>query len=292
MNSPARILVVEDDTAMRELLQSYLKRQGYVVIEACDGNVALPILKSDERIDLLLTDVVMPGSHDGFALGRAARRIRPGLKVLHVTGFSDRLKSHPELVRRGNLLRKPVERGELLDRVGRLLGCWAVEQNDTLCRAYDYWLEKAAKETLPNRKDLDPAEITDLLPDLSILEAVGPGRRHRYRLVGTRVVEAMGFDPVNRFVDDIFAPEDGAFLERLFGEVHARRQPLYAASTFRSAEGGLSTERLLLPFSVSADIALQIVVVQTFDWALRTDTFHELARHQMLRTDTIEWPHR
>jgi CheY-like chemotaxis protein len=287
---PARILVVEDDAAMRGLLNSYLLRQGYDVVEASDSDAALRTLQGSERIDLLLTDIVMPGQCDGFGLSKHARRLRPGLKVLHVTGYQDRIDGNRPLVRSGTLMQKPVGRAELLDRVGELLGSWAVDQNAVLRRMYDYWVEKLHGRPLPDRKDLDPAEISDILPYLSIVEVVGDTPRYRFRLLGTHVVEALGFNPTNSFIDDIQAEDGVIFLTGLLGEVRAKVRPLYAASAFRAGDDGMSTERLLLPFSVGGAEALQIVVVQTFDWAQRTCTLHELVRRNPDRTDAIQRP--
>jgi CheY-like chemotaxis protein len=286
MPKPAIILLVEDEFDVREIVRVFLAEQDYQIIEAGDGDAAMRILETNEPIDLLLTDIVMPGAHDGFALGRAARRLCPGLKVLHVTGFSERIKAHTKLVRQGSLMEKPIDRRELLDRVGRLLGAWAVDQNETLRRTYRYWLDKAAGRAMPDRKDLDPAELKDILPDLSIFEAVGPEPRFRCRLVGTRVVDAFGFDPVNRFIDDLFTSPD-SFLRRVLAEVYARAQPLYAASAFGTVESGLCTERLLMPFA--SPLGMQLVMVQTFDWKSRSATFHELAQQQSHRADALQW---
>lgn len=290
MEKSARILVVEDDAAMRELLDSYLLRQGYDVIDACDSDAALRVLQSDERIDLLLTDVVMPGQHDGFGLGKQARRLRPGLKVLHVTGYPDQINGNPLLVRSGALLQKPVHRADLLGRVGQLLGSWAVDQNDVLRRMYEYWLEKSRGRRLPDRADLDPAEIPTILPHLSIVEATGDQPRYRYRLTGTNVVEALGVNPTNLFVDDILGERDATFLKGLLSEVCVKVQPLYAASAFKSDDYGMSTERLLLPFALGGGRTVQIVMVQTFDWSQRTCTFHDLARRHPDRTDAVQRP--
>lgn len=289
MAASASILLVEDDSDMRSLLHSYLTRQGYAVIEANDGDSALRVLLGDDKIDLLLTDVVMPGLLDGFALGREARRIRPGLKVLHVTGYAERIKSNPRMVRSGTIMQKPVERSALLERVSHLLGGWAVDQNEVLQRAYRYWADKTDGRRMPDRKDLDPIEIKDLLPYLSIIEIIGDERRCRYRLTGTRVVDALGCDPTGRFVNEIFDGADRAFIEHLLAEVMAKALPLYVASAFRSEDNGLSTERLLLPFTLGGSDLRQIVMVQTFDWTQRPGTLHELSRRNIHRTDAFQW---
>lgn len=275
---------------MRSLLNSYLLRQGYDVVEAGDSDAAIRLLQGDERVDLLLTDVVMPGQHDGFGLGKEARRLQPGLKVLHVTGYQSRIDENRPLVESGALMQKPVERAELLDRVGELLGSWAVGQNAVLRRMYDYWVDKTGKRRLPDRKDLDPAEISDILPYITILEVIGSEPHYRYRLVGTQVVEALGFNPTGRTLGEFTAP-GAQFLADLLAEVRAKACPLYAASAFRAGEDGMSTERLLLPFSVGGDEPRQIVLTQTFDWARRTCTLHELVRRNPDRMDAIQRPH-
>jgi CheY-like chemotaxis protein len=290
MGTPARILLVEDDENLRELLTTYLARQGYQVVAAADADFALRVLQRDQPFDLLLTDIVMPGTRDGFVLSKDARRLRPGLKVLHVTGYPERFKAHPEMARNGRIMQKPVERSALLERVGQLLGHWSVDQNDVLRRAYEYWVTKSDGNALPDRKDFDPAEVKDILPNLSILDLIGEEARSRYRLVGTRVVEALGCDPTNRFIDEVLEKDDLEFMERLVAEVSTKKLPRYAASAFKSDELGMSTERLLLPFALGGTDVKQILIVQTFDWAERVCTLHDLAQRRPQRLDSVQWP--
>ena len=290
MGTPARILLVEDDTDLRELLNTYLSRQGYQVVQASNGDEAQRVLQSDSPIDLLLTDVVMPGTRDGFVLSKQARQLKPGIKVLHVTGYPDRFKAHPEMMKHGRIMQKPLDRAALLERVGQLLGHWAVDQNDILRRAYEYWIEKADGDPLPDRKNFVPSEIKNLLPYLSVLDIVGERPRYRFRLVGTRVVYAIGSDPTNRFLDEAFDAEDTVLMEKLFAEVVGKKQARYAASAFRSGDIGMSTERLLLPFTVGGTQVQQILVVQTFDWSERVCTLHDLTQSHPQRTDSVQSP--
>lgn len=287
--SPARILVVEDDADLRALLKAYLRNQGYSVLEAGNADEALVILNGERPIDLLLTDIVMPGTLDGIALGVEARRIQPGLKVLHVTGFPERIAANSPLLKGNALIQKPVERHDLLKRVGHLLGRWAVDQNDVLQRAFSYWAEKAAGRPFPVRKDLDPSEIKALLPHLSIYERVGspPSARYRCRLTGTKVVVAAGLNFANRFLEEFLTPDDAEFIGRQLGTVMTSGAPLYAASAFRAGESELATERLLLPFGME-DGTVQVVVVQTFSWGARPRTLHEIARLRPLRTHAVQ----
>jgi len=81
------ILVVEDDPLVRNISIRMLKELGYKLLEAGSGPEALKILKDPERhINLLLTDVIMP-KMDGTSLAKNARKIRPDLKILYVTGY-------------------------------------------------------------------------------------------------------------------------------------------------------------------------------------------------------------
>jgi CheY-like chemotaxis protein len=82
-----RILLVEDDPTVLALTLDMLTGLGYQAITANQATTALEILKSDEPVDLLFTDVVMPGGLSGVELARAARAVRPELPVLLTSGF-------------------------------------------------------------------------------------------------------------------------------------------------------------------------------------------------------------
>jgi PAS domain S-box-containing protein len=83
-----RILVVEDDDAVRAYTADMLRELGYDVAEAENGKAALKVLEEADKFDLLLTDVVMPGRMNGRELAEEAARLRPGLRVLLMTGYS------------------------------------------------------------------------------------------------------------------------------------------------------------------------------------------------------------
>jgi CheY-like chemotaxis protein len=84
-----RILVVEDETDVRRFVTSLLLVLGHEVVEAGTGQSGLKVLRSDPAIDLLFTDVVLPGGMSGVELARQARQIRPDLKVLLTSGYPD-----------------------------------------------------------------------------------------------------------------------------------------------------------------------------------------------------------
>jgi CheY-like chemotaxis protein/anti-sigma regulatory factor (Ser/Thr protein kinase) len=82
------VLVVEDEAVVRLLVVEVLEELGYVPLEAVDAASGLRVLRSGTRIDLLVTDVGLPGNLNGRQLADAAREIRPGLKVLFITGYA------------------------------------------------------------------------------------------------------------------------------------------------------------------------------------------------------------
>ncbi|OJH36507.1 PAS domain-containing hybrid sensor histidine kinase/response regulator [Cystobacter ferrugineus] len=82
------VLVVEDEPLLRELVMEILGELGYRTIEAADGPEGLKVVQSKKRIDLLVTDIGLPGLN-GRQLADAARELRPGLKVLFMTGYAE-----------------------------------------------------------------------------------------------------------------------------------------------------------------------------------------------------------
>jgi len=82
------VLIVEDDPAVRVLVSTVLSDLGYAYVEACDGDSAVPILDSAQRIDLLISDVGLPGMN-GRQLAEIGRQLRPDLRVLFITGYAE-----------------------------------------------------------------------------------------------------------------------------------------------------------------------------------------------------------
>ena len=108
------ILLVEDDAAVRHFAAAALRSFGYHVIETADGPSALAVVEQSSDIDLLFTDVVMPGGMNGPALAQAARRLRPALLVLYTSGYTDNaIVHHGRLDPGAHLLGKPYRRSEL-----------------------------------------------------------------------------------------------------------------------------------------------------------------------------------
>jgi PAS domain S-box-containing protein len=116
------ILVVEDDTDLRAYVSELLRDLNYRVVAASSAQAALTILLQEEpKVDLLLTDVVMPGIN-GRELGRRAQQIRPGIKILYMTGYSRNAVVHQGRLDEGvELLEKPISQAKLALRVREML---------------------------------------------------------------------------------------------------------------------------------------------------------------------------
>lgn len=116
------ILVVEDDIHVRRFLVRQLRLLGYHIIEAADGDEAYEILQSLPQIDLLFTDVVMPGDMNGRQLADAARVLMPDLKVLFTSGYTEDAIVHNGRLDAGvDLLSKPYRRQEMAAKVRKVL---------------------------------------------------------------------------------------------------------------------------------------------------------------------------
>ena len=116
------ILVVEDDDALRSYTVETLAELGYRVLPATNGAVALEILDSGNDIDLLFTDVVMPGGLNGRQLADEAVRRRPGLKVLFTTGYTrNAIMHHGRLDPGVEMVGKPFSSDELIRKVRAIL---------------------------------------------------------------------------------------------------------------------------------------------------------------------------
>lgn len=116
------ILVVEDDNLVRTHVITQLKGLGYRVTEAISGQAALDIIKRHSDIDLLFTDVVMPGGINGRQLADQARVLRPELKVLYTSGYTENAIVHHGRLDQGvHLLAKPYRRSELASKLRKAL---------------------------------------------------------------------------------------------------------------------------------------------------------------------------
>jgi DNA-binding response OmpR family regulator len=115
------VLVVEDDILLRLSIAAYLRDCGYRVIEAADADEALVVLKRpDLEVDILFSDVEMPGSMDGFGLAQWTRANRPGLDIILAGSVPRAVNAAATLCEDGPVT-KPYEPQAVLDRIRRLL---------------------------------------------------------------------------------------------------------------------------------------------------------------------------
>ncbi len=116
------ILIVEDEEAVRGVARRILSELGYRLLEAATGPEALTILETHENIDLLFTDVVMPGGMTGPQLAKKARQRNPNLIVLFTSGYSDSgIFDHGVLQGSDDILNKPYRKEELAQTVRDVL---------------------------------------------------------------------------------------------------------------------------------------------------------------------------
>ncbi len=125
------VLLVEDEPAVRMLILETLDDLGYNAIEATDGPTGLRVLDGDRRVDLLVTDVGLPGMN-GRQLAEAAREKRPGLKVLFITGYAHNAALGNGMLAPGTeILTKPFAVDALAAKIGEMLAAGAVSPPGT-----------------------------------------------------------------------------------------------------------------------------------------------------------------
>ena len=119
--SQPTILVVEDEVLIRMAVSDYLRECGFHVIEAGSGDEAVEVLKADTAVDIVFSDVNMPGSLDGFGLAQWIRRERPRLKVILTSGISRKAKEAGDLCEDGPFIDKPYHHRDLERHIRQLL---------------------------------------------------------------------------------------------------------------------------------------------------------------------------
>jgi PAS domain S-box-containing protein len=115
------LLVVEDEPAVRAIVIDELRELGYATLEAMDGRTALPILQSSARIDLMISDVGLPGLN-GRQIAEIGRQHRPGLPVLFMTGYAQNAADRSEFLAPGmEMISKPFSMDEMAAKIRDML---------------------------------------------------------------------------------------------------------------------------------------------------------------------------
>ena len=118
----ATILVVEDEAGVREIAVSILAEAGYTIIEAHNGPAGVAAFAEHPEIDLVFSDVIMPGGMTGPQMVEAIRKQRPEIPVLFASGYAEQaLKDRETLIPQSKFIAKPYDAAELPRRVGSLL---------------------------------------------------------------------------------------------------------------------------------------------------------------------------
>ena len=116
------VLVVDDEPSIRMLVTETLEDLGYAAIEAADGVSGLRVLQSDAQIDLLVTDVGLPGGMNGRQMADAARARRPDLRVLFITGYAENaVIGNGQLEAGTHVLTKPFAMDALAVRIREMI---------------------------------------------------------------------------------------------------------------------------------------------------------------------------
>ena len=166
--SSKTILVVDDETPLRQLIGRFLSDSGWVVLDAANADEALRLVErysNQEAIDLLVTDVVMPGGTDGFVLAAEVARMRPGIRVLYMSGhFEDRQAVRQGLREAGRyFIRKPFSRDDFLRTITSALETQVQTASDAFA-------------VILGHPGIEAKAITDMRPP------DGPERSLRYRV--------------------------------------------------------------------------------------------------------------
>ena len=121
-SQPHTVLVVEDEVLVRLVLAEQLRDCGYRVLEAGNAVEAIAVLEADIGVDVLFTDVQMPGPQDGFGLVRWTRRHRPHVKVIVTSGHDWTVRQASALREEVPYVPKPYDPARLAGEIGRLFG--------------------------------------------------------------------------------------------------------------------------------------------------------------------------
>ena len=115
------ILVVEDEVLVRMVIADYLRDCGYRVFEAANVDEAKAVLTADTEVDLVFSDVQMPGASDGFELASWIRTHHPGVAVILTSGWAGAADKARDLCHAGPVVPKPYQHATVLRRIQGLL---------------------------------------------------------------------------------------------------------------------------------------------------------------------------
>jgi hypothetical protein len=143
----------------------------------------------------------------------------------------------------------------------------AIEHNRSpMVRAlYAWWTAHRGANGIPDRRDLDPAALRSLLPNLFIVDVEPAPFRIRYRLVGTKSVQVIGFDITGRYLDELLTVEPEVPWIDYYRTVYESREPLLGSVVVSASSGGTFTYEFgLFPLTQGGDAVAQIAAVEDY----------------------------
>lgn len=117
------VLVVEDEVLVRMVIAQYLRDCGFQVVEASNADEAIRVIQLDASINVVFSDINMPGSRNGFELAQWLRQERPSIKVLLTSGVPQMASAAGNLCEDGPLVSKPYDPQSVERRIRMLLAC-------------------------------------------------------------------------------------------------------------------------------------------------------------------------
>ncbi|WP_233856935.1 hybrid sensor histidine kinase/response regulator [Paraburkholderia sp. HD33-4] len=223
------ILVVEDDPTVRSTVVEVLTGLGYVVLKANNAEQALTVIESGAHIDLLFTDVVMPGAVRTPELARRAVQILPALKVLYTSGYTQNAIVHGGRLDPGvQLLSKPYSREQLALKVRQVL----VDCDSEAIQAVPTASHRNGAESVMTPPGLrvlmvdDDAASLDAVAELLMLEGITP-HRAQTAAEALMILESNDFDVL--FTDIVMPDMSGIELARRALSIHTELGVIFAS---------------------------------------------------------------
>jgi len=140
-------------------------------------------------------------------------------------------------------------------------------KDSILKSAHAYWRSKRDGRNMPRRQDIEPTEIPRLLPNIQITEMVDGGKRIRYRLAGSAIVEAYGSELKGKYFDEIFTGERLRFVEDNYRVMCERMRPVLVVNRYHSARNvELVCHRLIMPLSEDGKTVNQCLTAMSFQF--------------------------
>jgi hypothetical protein len=142
-----------------------------------------------------------------------------------------------------------------------------IRNDSILGPAHEYWRGKCGARPMPRRRDIDPTEIPRLLPNIQITELVDGGKRIRYRLAGTAIVEAYGAQLAGKYFDEVFSGERLHFIETNYRKMCGEKRPVMVRNRYHSARNvELICTRLIMPLSEDGETVTQCLSAMSFQF--------------------------